>query len=372
MTIARRIAAAAVVAAAVSFACAALGFRTVLHHEMAAWGVPMGSGPSVSRLYGLLDLVLSASCGIAVFLAVLLGIWFGRAVGGRVSEIDRGLADFAAGKLERPIDDHGSDEMHRIAHSANEMARRISENLDAERELVAGLAHDIAHPLTALRNSLEAARDGLAAGVEPAAADRLLRSVSDVEGTLSDLRDVAASEAGFIRLDWTVSDISNIAQGAIEQYRDVAARRGVQLYGEFGDAAFAKIDQRRLGRVIANLIVNALAATSPGGYVRLSTALETDQAVLSIADSAGPEASESLRAALQEGVHGGLGLRVVRSLAAAMDAQIDVAQTVDGSSVQLRLVRVPASESGRALVSSSHRGTETNGTSPGTQIRRAL
>jgi len=115
----------------------------------------------------------------------------------------------------------------------------------------------------------------------------------------------------------------------------------------------------RLERVIANLVVNALAATPPGGYVRLRTVLEGDHAVLSIADSAGSEASECLRTALHEGVRGGLGLRVVRSLATAMHAEIDVAQTVDGSSVKLRLVRVPATDSApRALVSAASGATE--------------
>lgn len=269
--IARRVAFAAAVAVVLSFACAAFGFRTLMHQELGAWAarvgmISAGGSGSVSRLYGAADVMLSASCAIAIFLAVFLGLAFGRAIAGRVSAIDHGLADFAAGKLDGRIDDRGTDEMDRIAHSANEMARQIRTNLNAERELVAGLAHDIAHPLTALRNSLEAARDGLAAGVDPDAAERLLRSVSDVEGTLSDLRDVSASEAGFIRLQWTLTDASEIGRRAIEQYRDVAARRGVRLYGEFADAVLVKADCRRLERIIANLIVNALAATRPDGY----------------------------------------------------------------------------------------------------------
>ncbi len=355
--IARQVAVAAAVAAVLSFACVAFGFRTLMHHELGGWAAHVGmisaAGPaSVSRIYGAADLMLSASCAIAVFLAVFLGIAFGRAIAGRVSEIDHGLADFAAGKLDGRIDDRGTDEMDRIAHSANEMARQIRTNLDAERELVAGLAHDIAHPLTALRNSLEAARDGLAEGVEPDAAERLLRNVSDVEGTLSDLRDVSASEAGFIRLQWTLTDASEIARKAVEQYRDVAARRGVRLYGEFENALLVKADCHRLERILANLIVNALAATRPDGYVRLRTAVEGGRAVLSVDDSAGTDASETLRIALQEGGRGGLGLRVVRSLASAMHADINVANTVDGSSVQIGLVRVPMSNAAtRGLVS---------------------
>lgn len=86
--------------------------------------------------------------------------------------------------------------------------------------------------------------------------------------------------------------------------------------------------------------------------IRLRTTVAGARAVLSVDDSAGTETSERLRVALQEGVRGGLGLRVVRSLAAAMHADVNVAATVDGSSVQIGLVRVQmADATSRGLVS---------------------
>jgi hypothetical protein len=82
MTIARQVAVATALAAGLSLLSGAIGLRAAMHHELGAWAPHfammqrmMGAAPSLSRLYQLVDVALSASCGIALFLAILLGAW---------------------------------------------------------------------------------------------------------------------------------------------------------------------------------------------------------------------------------------------------------------------------------------------------------
>jgi two-component system sensor histidine kinase BaeS len=347
MIIARRLTFATAVAALAAFGCASLGLRTAIHGELAPWAAHfemmrrmMGGAPNLSQLYGLVDATLSISCALAVFIAVLIALWFGLNIGKRVVAVDRGLASFAAGHFDRHIEERGSDEIERIAHSANLMARSMEHARDAERELVAGLAHDLAHPLTALRGSLEAACDRLSSEIEPAAAKRLLENVERVEATLSDLRDIASYDAGLIRLEWTTTDLAFVARDAVERYRDAASRRGIQLDLIADGPVRARTDVRRFERIVANLVVNALEATPPGGLVTLHALRNGEDAVFEVNDSAGADASQRLKSTLSGEARSGMGLRVVRALASAMQVRIDVQPTEGGSDVILRLPAV--------------------------------
>ena len=342
MIIARRIGLAVVVAAVAAILCAALGLRSVIHGELGSWASRFGTmpamdaSPNMSHLYQLVDLTLSISCGLGVFLAVLIAIWLGASIGRRVGAIDRGLATLATGRRSR-IEENGNDELGRIAHSANLVADNIEHAKDAERELVAGLAHDLAHPLTALRGSLEAARDRLTEDVAAAAAERLLENVAQLEATLSDLRDVSAYDAGLIRLDWTAVDLAGVARSMVAQYEGAARRRGIGLEQVIDGPLMVYTDLHRLQRIIANLLVNAFAVTCPGKGVVLRVHREGDVAILEVEDAAGAGAMERLARAL-EGQEGcGLGLRVVHTLASALQANVAVRKAADGSAVQVRL-----------------------------------
>ena len=342
MIIARRIGVAVVVAAIVAILCAALGLRSVIHGELGSWAsrfstMPaMGASPNMSQLYRLVDLTLSISCGLGVFLAVLIAIGLGASIGRRFAAVDRGLATLATGQHSR-IEENGSDELGRIAHSANLLAKNIEHAKDAERELVAGLAHDLAHPLTALRGSLEAARDRLTADIPPATAERLLESVAQLEATLSDLRDVSAYDAGLIRLDWTTVDLADVARSMVAQYDGAARRRQIHLEQEIDGPLLVCTDLQRIQRIIANLLVNAFAVTCPGRVVVLRVYRKREAAVVEVQDAAGAEAMERLAFALGGQGNSGLGLRVVRTLASALRANVAVRKAVDGSTVQVRL-----------------------------------
>lgn len=344
MTMAGRIAAATVTAVGIAFLVAGLGLIVALHATLDPWSAHfammrsmMGAAPDVTTLYRSVDVALAVAFVFAAAFALAAGAHAGRRTARRVAEIDQALAALAAGRFETriPASSAGPVEFERIATSANTMAARIVAARTAEWELIAGLAHDLAHPLTALRGTLEAARDGLTQGLDPALAVRLIATVGSIEATLADLRDVSAFDAGVIRVDLADVDLRDHARRAIVRYGDAARVRGIALCNAISDSALLiRGDARRLDRVIANLIENALAASPSDATVTIGASARGDaETEIFVEDVAGSAGAERLRKAFTDGNGGGLGLRVVRSLATAMGGRVAIREVLRGSRV---------------------------------------
>jgi two-component system sensor histidine kinase BaeS len=218
------------------------------------------------------------------------------------------------------------------------MAEELERAQRAERELVAGIAHDLAHPLTAMRGTLEALRDGLIEPGDAAATARLIAGVGTMGETLEDLRDVAAAEAGRLRLEFHDVDVAAIVTRIADSYVDLASRKGIELEASSTGPSFARTDERRLGRIVANLVTNALAATPPGGRVAVRAQRLASGVTVSIEDTAGAGGELAIRDALAGG-GAGLGLRVVAVLGRAIGAHLSVEAGAAGAVVEMRLRR---------------------------------
>ncbi|MDE2573635.1 MAG: HAMP domain-containing histidine kinase [bacterium] len=301
----------------------------------------MGSGPDLQRIFLVVDRAMWLSTIVAVVIGCLISLLIGLDLSRSVVTLRRGLDRFADGRLTETIDARGPAEIQAIAESANRMARQLHRAQEAERELVAGVAHDLAHPMTAMRGTLEAIGDGLIDASDARTIRRLLADLVTLEEILADLRDVAAVEAGRIRLSFDDLDVERVAASIRDAYVDLAARKGIALEFAGSGCTLARTDERRLQRTVANLVVNALQATSPGGRVRVGTRADGGYAVVFVEDSAGAEAAARIRSALEDGAGSGLGLRVVSVLSSALRAKVDVRQSEAGAVVEIWLAMPP-------------------------------
>jgi signal transduction histidine kinase len=106
-------------------------------------------------------------------------------------------------------------------------------------------------------------------------------------------------------------------------------KAGVVLAADLGaDALMVDADPLALRQILINLLANALAATPGGGAVTLSLARDRDDLVITLADN-GPGI------AAPEGV----GLGLVRALAAGHGGRLDLRSPSDGGAVAT--VRLP-------------------------------
>lgn len=169
------------------------------------------------------------------------------------------------------------DELGHVARAIDELTERLDVlerervRYEAERTtMLANISHDLRTPVAALRLAVEALVDGLAP--DP---DRYLASMSrDVEALASlidDLFFLVRLEHGRMEMPVSSVDLTEIADEAIEALAPLAFDRGVTVRLGASQAVRVNGNAAALGRVIRNLLDNALRHAPPGSTVVVST-----------------------------------------------------------------------------------------------------
>jgi signal transduction histidine kinase len=145
-------------------------------------------------------------------------------------------------------------------------------------------------------------------------------------------------------------DLMALADDALEQAADGIRERGLTLTADLEPARISG-DEHLVGRLVGNLVDNAVRHNLDGGWIRLSTGTDGDVAFLRIANSGevipvsavGALAEPFYRQAGRTGDGGGfgLGLSIVKSVTAVHGGALTVTSpTAGGLDI---VVRMPGS-----------------------------
>lgn len=231
----------------------------------------------------------------ATGIATLLGYFISSAITRRIQALQDTAQLLSSGDLNARTPVEGKDEIAALAASFNHMAERLQaadrqqRELDQlRRDLVAWASHDLQTPLTAIRLQIEALADGIVD--DPATVQRYLqttqRQINDLSLLLDDLFQVAQLDAGGLVIQPTTCSLADLISDALETFSALANERRVTLTGTAApNLDPVLLDAPRIGRVLNNLIGNALHHTPPQGQVSISAHRETNQVVIEVADS---------------------------------------------------------------------------------------
>jgi len=174
----------------------------------------------------------------------------------------------AAGELTERMPEHGEDEMATLAHSFNEMAASLQdqirqlEDLSAlQRRFVSDVSHELRTPLTTVRMAgevIHAAREDFEPAVKRSA-ELLSTQLDRFEDLLGDLLEISRFDAGAAVLDAEGRDVADVVLRAVDNAAPLAERRGTWVSVELPEGrAVADVDPRRVERIVRNLVVNAI------------------------------------------------------------------------------------------------------------------
>ncbi len=293
--------------------------------------------------------------GLGVVLGALLAATISRPLAadleqlaGTARRVGRGDLSALAG-LDRP------DEVGTVAVAMDGMIEALR-GADAERDQIeaarraflAAVGHDLRTPLTSMKATIEALQDGVAE--EP---ERYLRSMlADLDllsGLVDDLFLLAQIEAGKLELHSEPVDLSDLADEAVEAMTPVARRRGVEIDIMTDQHITVLASERELGRVIRNLLDNAIRYAPAASRVRVEVGNGGPVATVRIVDQ-GPgfpdkvDVFESFTKgdAARTRTHGGagLGMAIAKGLVEAHGGSIAI-EPGPGGRVAFRLPVIP-------------------------------
>ncbi|WP_225825493.1 sensor histidine kinase [Streptomyces naphthomycinicus] len=244
------------------------------------------------------------------------------------------------------------DETGILAEAFNDLTERRARLETQRKAMVSDIAHELRSPLTNIRGWLEVVRDGV---VDPAPAllDSLHEEALVLQRIIDDLQDLAAADAGTLRLHPEPLRAGDLLDQVAAAHRVAADAAGVALRTEAGAAAWLDADPVRMRQALGNLVSNALRHTPADGTVTLTAGRDGDDVVFTVADTGAGIAPEDLphvferfwraeKSRSRRTGGSGLGLPIVRHLVAAHGGTAGVmSEPGAGAVFTLRLPAVP-------------------------------
>jgi two-component system sensor histidine kinase TctE len=276
---------------------------------------------------------------VLIALAGLL-VWFG---------VARGLAPLA--ELRRAVEARSHRDMSALdgpgvpgevqplVLAVNGLMGRLREVLESRERFIADTAHQLRTPVAGLKAHIEVALREDSLDRMRASLAHLYTSAERLAHLVAQLLSLARNEPHSARTEsFTALDFNKLAFETATQWVAAAYRKNIDLgFDGAGHEVPVRGDATRLTELINNLLDNAIRYTPAGGRVTVHVRAGA-RPQLEVSDD-GPRIPVAERARVFERFHrllgtqaegSGLGLAIVRDIASLHDAQIDLAEDLDG------------------------------------------
>ena len=280
-------------------------------------------------------------------IAMVLGYFLSTTVTERIQLLKSAAENLAQGDLQTRVPVQGRDEVAGLAVTFNQMAQQLQaadqkqrelENL--RRDLIAWVSHDLQTPLASMRAILEALSDGVVE--DPETVKRYLntaqRDVRYLSALIDDLFQMAQLDAGGFPLHLAEASLSDLVSDTLESFTELAKQQELTLEGNVdSDVDPVHMDTQAIGRVLNNLIGNALRHTSNKGRVSVWVRRTTQGVEVTVSDTGAGIRAEDLPYIFERFYRGdasrsrnrgtggaGLGLAIARGIVQAHRGEIKV------------------------------------------------
>lgn len=293
---------------------------------------------------------LMIGAGVAVLVAVLVGIYLARTLTRPLQALTRATQKIAEGNLEQQVEVNSQDEIGQLAQSFNRMSQEVARANLTRRQMTADIAHDLRTPLTVISGYVESMRDGVLQPTEQRLA-LIYTEIERLQKLIDDLRLLSLADAGKLPVDPQPLAPLALLERASAPHQHRAEQQGVALTIQApSDLPDITADEARMMQVFDNLIVNALRYTPQGGQITLSAqSAGGDAVMLAIQDTGSGIPPEELSNVFErfyradksravENGESGLGLAIVKALVEAQGGKVWAeSQPGQGTKICMRL-----------------------------------
>lgn len=224
----------------------------------------------VSTLSFVITIVVAFSLGL-ILLALLTR---------NLRKIQNSVKRFETGDFNAKIPIENMGELSDLANTVNHMADTILSNIEdlrevdrLRRDLIANVSHDLRSPLSIIHGYIETLILKQET-IKPEESEQylkiILQSSDRLKGLVSDLFELSRLEARQVKLQKTPFYVNELLADTIRQYELMAKERHIKLETNLPqNLPMVLADLDLIGRVIQNLLDNALKFTPENGSIEV-------------------------------------------------------------------------------------------------------
>ncbi|MEA3153870.1 MAG: hypothetical protein QOK44_1459 [Betaproteobacteria bacterium] len=247
---------------------------------------------------------------LMVVVALLVGVLIGRSSGRRVRQRKLDVLDNAArrwgqGDYGIRIGLRGKSALARLGKTLDSMAEAaqtreagragVEEDLRRSRDealqaslsksrFLAAASHDLRQPLQSMSMTVALLEMRHKADADAPVIARLTRAVTNLAELLNTLLDISQLEAGLVKPNLKTFSIAGLLNEISEEYCAVAESKGLSFVVQSSDFT-VRSDPSMLGRMLRNLVENAIRFTPAGGIIDVFARDDGSELLLIVRDT---------------------------------------------------------------------------------------
>ncbi|MNX10842.1 Alkaline phosphatase synthesis sensor protein PhoR [compost metagenome] len=225
----------------------------------------------------------------------------------------------------------------RLERRLQEQNVQLQELDRLKNQFINAISHDLRAPLTSIRGYAELLGEEAGGPMTPrqqAYLQQIEKGVQRLDVMIGDLMDMARADAGMLTLACEDTEFTSLLSEIIASLMPLSEQAGVTLsLSSPSEPIIVTLDARRIGRVLANLLQNAIKFTPAGGCVAVRVRSIPEGLLCEIEDTGPGISAEELPrlfqrySQLEAGLHkggAGLGLSISKTIVEAHGGTIGV------------------------------------------------
>jgi len=204
----------------------------------------------------------------------------------RIKKITSATQRVAAGDYSIRLQETSHDELGQLTQHFNHLTASLERSTQAQKNMLADIAHELRTPVSVIRSKIEALQDGIHA-TDDKALGMLHQHISDLGNLINDVHELSLSDIGALSYEMRSEDLAGIFEDCIEQFQARIEQAGLNLEQEIESGPImASVDRQRIQQLLNNLLSNACRYTDAPGTIKVMLRRQDTNCIMSIEDSA--------------------------------------------------------------------------------------